>query len=255
MKLISWNVNGIRAVSNKGFLEWFEKESPDILCLQETKAHPDQLGFELTHPKGYHAYFSSSRVKKGYSGVVTYTKKEPIRVLEGFGVEEFDREGRAVMTEFEDFVLFNVYFPNGKASTERLQYKLEFYEAFLKHIKDLEKEGKNVVFCGDVNTAHREIDLARPKENEDVSGFLPVERRWIDRVMNAGYLDSLREFYKEAGLYTWWSLRSGARERNVGWRIDYIFLQEKLKKKLKDAYVMPEVTGSDHCPTAAVLGF
>lgn len=255
MKLISWNVNGIRAVQNKGFLEWFENEQPDILCLQETKAHPDQLGFELTHPKGYHAYFSHSKIKKGYSGVVTYTKKEPAKVAEGFGIEKFDQEGRVVVTEFKEFILFNVYFPNGKASTERLQYKLEFYEAFLKHIEDLRKKGKKVVFCGDVNTAHKEIDLARPKENEDVSGFLPIERKWIDRVVEKGYIDSLREFHEEPDLYTWWSMRSGARERNVGWRIDYVFLQKELRKHLKDAYIMPKVMGSDHCPTACILDF
>ncbi len=255
MKLISWNVNGIRAAQKKGFLEWFEKESPDILCLQETKAHPDQLGFELTHPAGYRAYFSSSQVKKGYSGVVTYTKKEPIKVEEGFGIEKFDLEGRTVMTEFEDFILFNVYFPNGKASTERLQYKLEFYEAFLKHIEKLSKKGKKIIFCGDVNTAHTAIDLARPKENEDISGFLPIERKWIDRVVEKGYIDSLREFHEESHLYTWWSMRSGARERNVGWRIDYVFLQKKLKTNLKNAYIMSDVMGSDHCPIAIELDF
>jgi len=255
MKLVCWNVNGIRAAVNKGFLEWLAKESPDILCLQETKAHPDQLGFELTHPAGYHANFSSSQVKKGYSGVVTYSKEEPIKVEEGIGIEEFDVEGRVVMTEFKDFVLFNVYFPNGKASSERLQYKLEFYEAFLKHIEVLRKKGKKIVFCGDVNTAHTEIDLARPKENEDISGFLPIERKWIDRVVEKGYIDSLREYHSEPDLYTWWSMRSGARERNVGWRIDYVFLQKELKKHLKKAYIMPDVMGSDHCPTATEWAF
>ncbi|MFH1410723.1 MAG: exodeoxyribonuclease III, partial [Patescibacteria group bacterium] len=203
MKLISWNVNGIRAAVNKGFLEWFEKESPDILCLQETKAHSDQLGFELTHPKGYHAYFSSSQVKKGYSGVATYTKKEPIKITDGFGVEEFDREGRVIVTEFKEFTLFNVYFPNGKQSSDRLNYKLEFYEAFLKHIEALRKQGKKIIFCGDLNTAHKEADLARPRENEDVSGFLSIERKWIDRVIEKGFVDSLREFHKEPHLYTW----------------------------------------------------
>jgi exodeoxyribonuclease-3 len=255
MKLICWNVNGIRAVLNKGFLEWFSQESPDILCLQETKAHPDQLGFELTHPKGYHAFFSHSKNKKGYSGVVTYTKKKPIKTAEGFGLEKFDQEGRVIVTEFKEFTLFNVYFPNGKQSSDRLNYKLEFYEAFLKHIEALKKKGKKIIFCGDVNTAHKEIDLARPKENEDISGFLPIERKWIDRVIEKGYIDSLREFHKEPDLYTWWSMRSGARARNVGWRIDYIFLHKELKKHLKDAYIMPEVLGSDHCPTAVELKF
>lgn len=255
MKLISWNVNGIRAVEKKGFLKWFDKESPDILCLQETKASPGQLGPGLTHPRGYKAYFSSSTVKKGYSGVVTYTKQEPLSHAEGFGVEEFDQEGRTVVTEFKDFILFNVYFPNGKASTDRLQFKLEFYEAFLKHIEELKKKGKKIIFCGDVNTAHKEIDLARPKENEDISGFLPIERKWIDRVIEKGYIDSLREFQEEPDLYTWWSLRSGARERNVGWRIDYFFLQKELRKHLKGAYILPDVMGSDHCPVVVELDF
>jgi exodeoxyribonuclease-3 len=255
MKLISWNVNGIRAVQKKNFLEWFNKASPDILCLQETKAHPDQLGFELTHPAGYHSFFNSPKLKRGYSGVVTYTKEKPLNIQEGMGIEEWDQEGRLIMTEFRNFILFNVYFPNGKASSERLNYKMEFYEAFLKHVNDLRSQGKKIIFCGDVNTAHQPIDLARPKENEDVSGFLPIEREWMDRVVKAGYIDTLREFHSEPSLYTWWSLRSGARERNVGWRIDYIFIQQELKKHLKDAYIMPEVMGSDHCPTVAVFDF
>lgn len=255
MKLISWNVNGIRAAQKKGLLEWLEKESPDVLCLQETKAHPDQLGFELTHPEGYYANFSSSIVKKGYSGVVTYSKEAPIHVEEGMGIEKFDQEGRIITTEFKDFILLNIYFPNGKASDERLQYKMEFYEAFLKHINELKKKGKRVIFCGDVNTAHKPIDLARPKQNEDVSGFLPIEREWMDRVVENGYIDSLRHFNDEPGLYSWWSLRSGARQRNVGWRIDYFFLDKVLVKNLKNAYTKPDDMGSDHCPVAIEMDF
>ncbi len=255
MKLISWNVNGIRAAQKKGFLEWLEKENPDVVCLQETKAHPDQLGFELTHPKGYHANFSSSVVKKGYSGVVTYSKQEPIAVEEGMGIEKFDQEGRIITTEFKEFILLNIYFPNGKASDERLQYKMEFYEAFLKHINQLKKKGKKVIFCGDVNTAHKAIDLARPKQNESISGFLPIEREWMDRVVENGYVDSLREFHEEGELYTWWSLRSGARQRNVGWRIDYFFLDKILSPNLKDAYTKPNDMGSDHCPVVIEMSF
>ena len=255
MKLISWNVNGIRAVAKKGFLEWFEAEQPDILCLQETKSNPDQLGFELTHPAGYQAYFSSCSRKKGYSGVVTYAKKKPLSVEEGMGIEKFDEEGRIVTTEFKEFTLLNIYFPNGKASSERLFYKMEFYESFLKHIEKLKTTGKKIIFCGDVNTAHKSIDLARPKENEDVSGFLPIEREWIDRMVSKGYMDAFREFHPESDQYTWWSQRSGARERNVGWRIDYFFLQSELRKNLKDSYHLPLLTGSDHCPVVAIMEF
>jgi len=255
MKLLCWNVNGIRAIAKKGFLEWLEHEQPDILCLQETKASPEQLDKSLLEPEHYFSYWHSSVVKKGYSGVVTYTKKKPLNVEYGLLGEKFDGEGRVVMTEFKEFVLFNVYFPNGKARSERLNYKLEFYEAFLKKIEDLRKKGKKIIFCGDVNTAHKEIDLARPKENEDISGFLPIERKWIDRVVEKGYIDTLREFHKEPDLYSWWSLQAGARPRNVGWRIDYFFIQPELKKHLRDAFILPDVMGSDHCPVGIKLDF
>ena len=255
MKMISWNVNGLRAVAKKGFLDFLASEKPDVLCIQETKCHVDQLGFELTHVPGYHAYFSNCGTKKGYSGVATYTKEKPLHFSEGMGIEKFDQEGRMVTTEFKDFILLNIYFPNGKASSERLVYKMEFYEAFLRHIEALRQLGKKVIFCGDVNTAHYPIDLARPKENEDISGFLPIEREWMDRLVAKGYVDTLREFHPEPNLYSWWSMRSGARERNVGWRIDYFFMQKELRKHLKDAYIMPEVMGSDHCPVVAVFDF
>jgi exodeoxyribonuclease-3 len=255
IKIISWNVNGIRAVLKKGLLKWMDKENPDILCLQETKAHRDQLGPDVTDHKKYHSFWHSASNKKGYSGVVTFTKEEPLFVEVGFGTEKFDWEGRVVTTEFKDFVLFNVYFPNGKQNSDRLNYKLEFYEAFLEHINKYKRRGKRVIFCGDVNTAHTEIDLARPQSNEDVSGFLPIERKWIDRVIEHGYMDSLREFHKEPDLYTWWDLKSGARERNVGWRIDYFFVQKELKKNLKGAFILPGVMGSDHCPVGIELSF
>jgi exodeoxyribonuclease III len=255
IKIISWNVNGIRAALKKGLLQWMDKENPDILCLQETKAHRDQLGLEVTDHKKYHSFWHSATIKKGYSGVVTFTKEEPISVEVGFGTEKFDWEGRVVMTEFKEFALFNVYFPNGKQNSDRLNYKLEFYEAFLEHINSYKRKGKKIIFCGDVNTAHKEIDLARPQANEDVSGFLPIERKWIDRVVEHGYLDSLREFHKEPDIYTWWDLKSGARERNVGWRIDYFFVQKELRKNLKDAFILPGVTGSDHCPVGIELSF
>ena len=256
LTLLSWNVNGLRAVLKKGFLPWLDQTAPDILCLQETKASPDQLGPEVTAHDRYQSYWSSSTVKKGYSGVVTFTREKPIHVETGLGIEKFDQEGRALMTEFSEFILFNVYFPNGKASSDRLNFKLEFYEAFFKKIEALKKKGKKIIFCGDVNTAHKEIDLARPKENEHISGFLPIERKWIDRVAAHGYLDTLREFYpNEPQLYSWWDLKSGARARNVGWRIDYFFIQKELKKNLKEAFILKEVTGSDHCPVGIRIAF
>lgn len=254
-KIISWNVNGIRAVLKKGFLEWVDQEKPDILCLQETKAHPEQLPQSVLEHSPYKSYWHSATSKKGYSGVALYTKEEPIRVETGFGIEKFDEEGRVVMAEYPHFVLFNVYFPNGKMNSDRLNYKLEFYEAFLKKIDALKAKGKPVIFCGDVNTAHKPIDLARPEANEKISGFLPIERAWIDRVVEHGYLDSLREFHSEPNLYTWWDLKTGARARNVGWRIDYFFVQKELARHLKDATLLPEVTGSDHCPIAITLHF
>jgi len=255
IKILSWNVNGIRAVIRKGFLEWLDKEKPDILCLQETKAWRDQVGKDVTDHKRYHSFWHSATSKKGYSGVATFTKEKPLHEEVGFGIEKFDCEGRVMMTEFKEFILFNVYFPNGKKDSDRLNYKLEFYEAFLNHINKMKRKGKKIVFCGDVNTAHMEIDLARPKANEKISGFLPIERKWIDRVVEDDYLDSLREFHPEPELYSWWDLKSRARERNVGWRIDYFFIQKELRKHLKDAYVLPEVMGSDHCPVAVELEF
>lgn len=247
IQLLSWNVNGIRAIQKKGFLDWFKKEKPDMLCLQETKAHPDQLDDVLKNVDGYESYFSSAE-KKGYSGVVTYTKLKPKNVQQGIGVKKFDSEGRFIITEFDEITLFNIYFPNGKASAERLQYKMEFYETFLKHCKKLLKEGKKIVVCGDVNTAHKEIDLARPKENSQTSGFLPQEREWIDKFLAAGFVDTFRIFNQEPENYTWWDMVTRARERNVGWRIDYFYISDNLKDKITSASIHQDVMGSDHCP-------
>lgn len=247
MKIISWNVNGLRAIAKKGFLEWFESESPHILCIQETKARPEDLHYSLIQPLNYDSYYHSAE-KKGYSGVVTYTRKKPKSHQIGFGIPEFDREGRVVMTEFSGFILFNIYFPNGKKDAERLKYKLNFYDTALKIFNQLRDEGKPLVICGDFNTAHKEIDLARPKENEKISGFLPVERAWMDKFVSEGYVDTFRHFNQEPGHYTWWDPVTRARERNVGWRIDYFFVTQNLVPKLKRAWIMPEVMGSDHCP-------
>ena len=254
LKLISWNVNGIRAAYKKGFLDWFSRENPDILCLQETKAHPDQLIDELKSVNGYQSHFSSAE-KKGYSGVVIYTKPKPVKVSNGIGIKKFDSEGRFIITEFKEFTLFNIYFPNGKASKERLKYKMDFYEDFLKHCKKLIKQNKKIVICGDVNTAHKEIDLARPKENEKISGFLPQEREWIDKFLDAGFIDTFRLFNKEPENYTWWDMMTRARDRNVGWRIDYFYVTENLKKNVKSASILSDVMGSDHCPIQLDLKF
>jgi exodeoxyribonuclease III len=247
IRLISWNVNGIRAVLKKGFLEWLAKENPDVLCIQETKAWEDQLPDELKNIPGYNSFFCQG-IKKGYSGTAIYTKEKPIKVERGFGIEKFDCEGRILIAEYKEFTLMNIYYPNGKQSKERLDYKMEFYEAFQNYANNLVKSGKKLVVCGDVNTAHKEIDLARPKENSKVSGFLPEERAWIDRLLADGYHDTLRMFTDKGEIYTWWDQITRARERNVGWRIDYFYVSENFKKNVTNAFVLPDVIGSDHCP-------
>jgi len=248
LRLLSWNVNGIRAVHKKGFVDWLLTEDPDILCLQETKAAPEQLSEELLNIKGYKSFFSSSIVKKGYSGVAIYTKQEPIKVEHGFGIPKFDDEGRIIIAHYKEFVLINIYYPNGKARAERLQYKMDFYDAFLEYVNKLIKKNKKLIICGDVNTAHKEIDLARPKENSKVSGFLPIEREWLDKFLSNGYHDTFRIFNDEPENYTWWDQFTRARDRNVGWRIDYFFVSESLKNKIKKAEIFDNILGSDHCP-------
>ena len=247
VRIVSWNVNGLRAVHRKGFLEWFLEDKPDILCLQEIKATEDQLPRKLRSVDGYHSYFNSAE-RKGYSGVALYSTINPEIIETGMGTEKFDNEGRVQIADYDDFVLLNIYFPNGKMSDDRLKYKLDFYDAFLDYVNDLRDEGRNLVICGDLNTAHKEIDLARPKENSNISGFLPVERAWIDKFLDNGYVDTFRMFNKEPEQYTWWSYRTRARERNVGWRLDYFFVNEEFKKKIKDSYILSDVMGSDHCP-------
>jgi len=252
VKLLCWNVNGIRAVLKHGFLEWLAKESPDALCLQETKATPDDLPEVLLKPAGYCAYWNYPE-KKGYAGVATFSKEQPLKVQKGFGAPSFDKEGRVIVSEHPGFTLFNVYFPNGKKDAERLKFKMGFYEAFLSYIEPLRKKGGKLVICGDYNTAHKEIDLARPKENSKVSGFLPEERAWMDRLVSLGYVDTFRLFNKEPGQYSWWDIKTRARERNVGWRIDYFFVTANLLPHVVKAGIMSEVTGSDHCPVSLVL--
>ncbi|MCH8208217.1 MAG: exodeoxyribonuclease III [Nitrospinae bacterium] len=247
MKIYSWNVNGIRAVLKKGFMQWFREVSPDILCLQETKASVDQLGDEIVNPEGYGSGWNSAE-RKGYSGVVTFSKKKPVKVHYGMGIDRFDNEGRIVRHEFKAFDLLNIYFPNGTSGPDRLQFKLDFYDAFLKHCERLREKGKKLIICGDLNTAHKAIDLKNPKANENNSGFLPVEREWVDKFIAHGYVDTFRVFNQEPDQYSWWTYRAGARKRNIGWRLDYFFVTEDLMKRVKSSVIAPEVMGSDHCP-------
>jgi exodeoxyribonuclease III len=250
MKIISWNVNGLRAVHRKDALKSIWDLNPDIVCLQETKVHEDEAPFDLRYIPGYSSYFNSG-VKKGYSGVGLYTKKEPLEVTYSFGDEIFDSEGRIIKAVFDEFILFNIYFPNGGASKERLKYKLDFYYSFFEKLKEI--KDKNVIICGDVNTAHREIDLARPKENQKTSGFLIEEREWIDELLKLGFVDAFREINGEVQAYSWWDMKTRARERDVGWRIDYFFVSNSLKKSVEDCKILNEIFGSDHAPVSLVL--
>ena len=252
LRILSWNVNGLRAIYKKGFLDWLLKDNADILCVQETKSREDQVPAELKRIPGYHSYFTSGD-KAGYGGVGLFTKEEPEAVGYSLGISGLDDEKRAIVADYGDFLLFDVYFPNGKASDERLKYKLKFYDLFLERLDGLKKEGKKMVICGDFNTAHHEIDIARPKQNEKISGFLPVERAWMDRLEQHGFVDIFRIFHPEAGQYSWWDLKTRARERNVGWRIDYFFVSDNLKNKVKSAFILTEVTGADHCPVGIEL--
>jgi exodeoxyribonuclease-3 len=254
INLVSWNVNGLRAVAHKGLFEYLATEQPDIFSMQETKALPEQLDDQLRAPEGYHAYFHSCSARKGYSGVATYSRHPAERVNTQLGLERFDVEGRMLELDYGDFVLFNVYFPNGdNAEKGRLQYKLDFYDALFAHCATLQARGRNIVVCGDYNTAHTERDLARPKENVATSGFMPIEREKLDWIIQEGYVDTFRECTQESGHYSWWSYRQGARARNVGWRLDYHFITRGLLPKLQHACIQPEVMGSDHCPVKLVL--
>jgi exodeoxyribonuclease-3 len=252
MKIISWNVNGIRAVEKKGFVQWVLETSPDILCLQETKAHIDQLSDALLNIDGYHAYFHSGE-RRGYSGTAVYSKTPPLRTWTGLPDERFNREGRTIVMEFEEFLLMNIYFPNGQKDEDRLQFKLDFYDSLLDYANSLVSGGKRLVICGDYNTAHKEIDLKNPKANEKYSGFLPVERDWMDKFVSNGYVDTYRTLHPDTEKYSWWSYRFSAREKNVGWRIDYFFVSENLRASVLDADIHNEVLGSDHCPISLEL--
>ncbi|MDL2207219.1 exodeoxyribonuclease III [Desulfovibrio sp. OttesenSCG-928-M16] len=253
MHLYSWNVNGFRALLNGGHWGWFDKANADVVGLQEVKAELAQVPEEARQPQGYHAAWFAAAKKKGYSGVATFSRIQPLAVNFDLPDPAFQGEGRLIHLELPQFHFFNVYFPNGQMNEERLNYKLGYYDAFLAHAEELRKT-KPIVVCGDFNTAHQPLDLARPKENEGTSGFLPIERAWLDRFVAAGYVDSFRKVHGNLpDMYTWWSFRSRARERNVGWRIDYFFVSEELAPKIRNAWIEPEALGSDHCPVGLAL--
>ena len=249
MKIISWNVNGLRAVLKKNFLEFLDAEKPDILCLQEIKCTSDQV--EQLWPATYTTYWNSAE-KKGYSGTAIFTKERPLKVTPHIGVSEHDKEGRVQTAEYKDFLLVNVYVPNSKRELERLPYRQVWDKDFLTYLKKLEKK-KPVIFCGDLNVAHTEIDLANPKSNVRNHGFTIEERTGFTNFVNAGFVDTFREFEKGGGHYSWWSPMSGARSRNVGWRIDYFLISQSLRPRLKKACIQPQIMGSDHCPVGIEL--
>ncbi len=252
--LLSWNVNGMRAVHRKGFLDWFNVALPDVLGIQESRAEEHQLPKIVAQPEGYSGYWNPCRRKKGYSGTGLLTREAPLDVQFGLGVEEFDQEGRTLIARYPTFTLLNCYFPNGGRDHGRVPFKMGFYDAFLDKCEALRAAGQNVIFCGDVNTAHQPIDLARPKANETTTGFLPEERAWLDKVVQAGYVDTFRHLYPDLeGQYTWWSMPTRARARNVGWRLDYFFVAREIIDRVADAFILPDVQGSDHCPVGIKL--
>lgn len=255
LKLISWNVNGLRAVMKKDFLSILTNSQADIFAIQETKLQEPQLTEAMRGVDGYHSYFSHASTKKGYSGVGVYTRREPRTVHYGIGIPRFDDEGRILELVFDEFSFFNVYFPNGQMSDERLAYKLDFYEAFFAYTDRLVADGCSVIITGDYNTAHNEIDLKHPGPNSKRSGFLPIERQWLDRIVKGGYVDSFRSLHPDTVKYSWWSYRFNARKTNAGWRIDYFFTSKDLfdQNKVADAWIDNEVFGSDHCPVGLAL--
>lgn len=249
MKLISWNVNGLRAVLRKNFLDYLESEAPDILCLQESKAGPNDV--EQLWPADYTTYWNTA-AKKGYSGTVIFSKQRPARITLGMGKAEHDGEGRLMTAEYDDFYLVNVYVPNSKRDLSRLAYRQAWDRDFLKYLKKLERR-KPVIFCGDLNVAHTEQDLANPKANVKNHGFTPEERAGFTAFVEAGFIDTFREFVQGNGHYTWWSVMAGARSRNIGWRLDYFLISQALRPSLRQAFIRPDIMGSDHCPVGIEL--
>lgn len=252
MKLLSWNVNGIRSCARHGLLDWVAREGADVFCLQETRAHPEQLEKELLNLRGYHGAWHAAR-RRGYSGVATFCRRDPDEVISGLGVPELDQEGRVLTCVLGDLAVVNAYFPTSQRTHARLPYKLEFCRAMEALLGRLRHRGLKVLLCGDYNIAHREIDLRNPRENEGNAGFLPEERAWMDRFLEAGYVDTFRARCPEPGNYTWWSYRGDVRQRNVGWRIDYVCVAPDLDERVARSFHQPHVLGSDHCPVGVEL--
>jgi exodeoxyribonuclease-3 len=252
MRLISWNVNGVRSAIRSGLWAWLAASPPDVLCLQETRIHSDQLIADLHHPRGFHSAWHSAE-RKGYSGVATFCREAPLAVRHGFGLAQFDVEGRVLVTEHTGLTLVNAYFPSGRRGQERVGYKLQFCDALLDFCAGLRSQGHRIVVCGDVNTAHQPIDLARPRENIKTSGFLPEERQAFGRWLDAGFVDVFRHLNPETVAYTWWSNLFDARARNLGWRIDYFLVADELAPHVRDARILSDVIGSDHCPIELTL--
>ncbi|MEZ4771708.1 MAG: exodeoxyribonuclease III [Bacteroidia bacterium] len=252
-KIISYNVNGIRAAVGKGFLNWLAEESPDIICLQETKAQPDQLDENLLHPPGYHTYWFSAE-KKGYSGVAIFSKEKPLHVEYGCGMEKYDKEGRVLRADYEGYSVISVYFPSGSSGDERQEVKEEFLDDFYTYIQELKKSFPNLIVSGDYNICHQAIDIHNPVSNKNSSGFLPHEREWVTKLIDSGFVDSFRKIYPEAeGRYSWWTFRFSARKNNKGWRIDYHMLTSPLADKCVDADILSDIEHSDHCPIKVVM--
>jgi exodeoxyribonuclease-3 len=252
VKITTWNVNGYRAVLRKKALDWVPEVDPDVLCLQEIKVQRDQLTDKQATLEGYEPTWNPAE-RKGYSGTATFHKTPPDSVEKGFGIEKFDIEGRLIRSQFGDIYLYNIYFPNGGSENARVPYKLEFYDELLKICDRLHEEGKQVIITGDFNTAHNEIDLANPKSNAKNTGFLPEERVWIDKYLEHGFVDAYRKLYPDTVGYTWWTYRSNARARNVGWRLDYYLVSKSLMDKVEDVVIHDDIMGSDHCPVSLIL--
>ncbi len=247
MKIITYNVNGLRAAVTKGLINWIQEEQPDVVCIQETKLQPDQFPAEVFTEAGYKAYLFSAQ-KKGYSGVAILTKREPDHIEYGMGIEKYDNEGRFIRADYGDLSIVSVYHPSGTSGDERQDFKMEWLEDFQRYVEELKKSRPNLILCGDYNICHEPIDIHDPKGNAKNSGFLPEEREWMSRFLNAGYIDTFRYLHPDKQQYTWWSYRFNSRAKNKGWRIDYCMVTEQMKPMIKEAYIINEAIHSDHCP-------